>query len=265
MGPLENFTEIALNIAAAAAILIAALWLSGFVAGRIRNLSSKRPELDDMLFKFLASLARWAILAIAVIAVLNRFGVQTTSLVALLGAAGLAVGLALQGTLSNLAAGVMLLLFRPFKTGHFIEAAGHSGTVEEISLFTTELTTPDNVQIIIPNNDIWSSSIVNFSAHDRRRADFTFGVSYDTDLKAAEAAIREQVAADDRVHDDPEPFIKVGNLGDSSVDFTVRLWVAAADYWDVKFDMTRKVKEAFDAKGIDIPFPTQLQLERKID
>jgi len=197
-----------------------------------------------------------------VIFVLGRFGIQTTSLAALIGAAGLAVGLALQGTLSNVAAGVMLVAFRPFKVGDFIEAAGTSGTVRAVTLFTTELTSADNVLIIVPNGDIWSSAITNYSYFETRRCDLVFGVSYDTDLRKAEQAILKCIRADDRAHPAPEPFVKVSNLGDSSVDFTVRVWCDAADYWGLKFDLTRAVKEAFDKAGIEIPFPTRIEIAR---
>lgn len=248
---------LAFDVLVAGAIVVAAFVLSGMAKQAIRRVAERRPELDDTLFAFLGSLARYGVLAIAAIFVLGRFGIETTSLVALVGAAGLAVGLALQGTLSNLAAGVMLLVFRPFKLGDFISAAGQSGTVKSIDLFTTELATPDNVQIIVPNGDIWSSAITNYSAHETRRVDIVFGVSYASDLKAAEAILRAQIDADPRIHTTPEPFVQVTNLGDSSVDFTVRVWCDAGDYWGIKFDLTRAVKDAFDAGGIDIPFPTQ--------
>lgn len=180
---MEWFTDILVNVFIAAAILVAAFWLSSFVGSQLRALGKQYEELDETLFGFLASIARYTILIFAVIFVLARFGVQTTSLVALVGAAGLAIGLALQGTLSNLAAGVMLLGFRPFKIGDYITAAGQSGTVKIIGLFTVELVTPDNIQIIVPNGDIWASSIKNFSIYDTRRAEWVLGVSYDSDLK----------------------------------------------------------------------------------
>ncbi|SLN64965.1 Small-conductance mechanosensitive channel [Pseudoruegeria aquimaris] len=253
--------QLGLNVVAAFAILIVTLWAAKWVKNRIVRLGGKRKELDPTLFAFLGNIARVAVMALGGIFILNRFGVETTSLVALIGAAGLAVGLALQGTLSNFAAGVMLILFRPFKTGDFIEVGGESGTVKEISIFTTELATPDNVQIIIPNAQVWGSPITNYSAHDTRRVDFAFGVSYGSDLKKAEAIIGDLIKADSRILADPEPFVKVGNLGDSSVDFTVRVWCNAADYWDIKFDLTRKVKDAFDAGGIEIPFPTRTMVQ----
>ncbi|KCV82225.1 mechanosensitive ion channel MscS [Actibacterium atlanticum] len=254
-------TALGINVVTALLIAVAALWLSGFVKRYIEGLADKNENLDITLMRFAGSMARYFVLAIAVIFILARFGIETTSLAALLGAAGLAVGLALQGTLSNVAAGVLLIAFRPFKAGDVVEAAGHTGKVAAVTLFTTELTTPDNVQIIVPNGDIFAGAIKNFSHHDTRRVDFVFGVSYGTNLKDAEDIIVKCIEDDERIHADPAPFVKVGNLGDSSVDFTVRVWCDAADYWDVHFDMTRNVKEAFDAGNIDIPFPTTTMIQ----
>lgn len=254
------FSELILNVFTAAIILVVAVWISGWVKALIVKMATRSDHIDVTIASFLASLARYGVLAFAAIFVLNEFGIQTTSLVALVGAAGLAIGLALQGTLSNFAAGVMLAAFRPFKIGDYITAAGQSGTVRAITIFTTELATPDNIQIIVPNSDIWSSAIVNYSFHDTRRVDLVFGVSYDTDLKKAEKILHTLIAADPRILPDPEPFVAVTNLGDSSVDFTLRLWCDAADYWTLKFDMTRSVKEAFDKGKIDIPFPTRTQI-----
>jgi len=251
-----------LNLVYALAILVAALWIGGTVKRRIEALPKRNRRIDPTLTGFLGSFARYAVLAVAVVFILGRFGIQTTSLVALIGAAGLAIGLALQGTLSNLAAGVMLIGFRPFKVGDFIAAGGHSGTVAAITLFTTELTTPDNVQIIVPNSDIWSSPITNYSHHATRRCDLVFGVSYDSDLKRAEAVLRRCIDADRRVMADPEPFVKVTRLGEYAVEFTLRLWCDTDDFWELKFDLIRAVKEAFDAEGIEIPFPTQVEIAR---
>ena len=258
---MEWFIDLMINVFIDAAIMLAAVWLSGFVGKQLRSLGKQYEELDETLFGFLASLARYTILIFATIFVLARFGVQTTSLVALVGAAGLAIGLALQGTLSNLAAGVMLLGFRPFKVGDYITAAGQSGTAKVIGLFTVELVTPDNIQVIVPNRDIWSSSIKNYSIYDTRRAQWVFGVSYDSDLKKAETILRKLIEKDERSHEDPAPFVKVTNLGDSSVDFTVRVWCDRSDYWEFKCDMTRAVKEAFDKGGVDIPYPTITQIQ----
>ena len=250
------------NVFYAALILLAALWLSALVKRRIEGLAERHERIDRTLSGFFGELARYAIVAIAVIFVLGRFGIQTTSLVALIGAAALAVGLALQGTLANLAAGVMIILFRPFKAGDYITGGGQSGTVSALTLVYTELTTPDNVQIIVPNGDLWARPIVNYSAHDTRRCDLTVGVSYDTDLARAEEVLRAVIADEPRAFKEPEPFIRVTDLGPSSVDFTLRIWCKASDYWDMRFDLTRRIKEALDEAGIEIPFPTTLQINR---
>jgi small conductance mechanosensitive channel len=205
---------------------------------------------------FFASLAKYIILAVTIIAVLNQFGVETTSLVAVIGAAGLAIGLALQGTLSNIAAGVMLLIFRPFKVDDFIEVAGHAATVKELNLFFTQLATADNIRIIIPNAQIWGGSLKNFSSNPTRCVDFVFGISYDANIDQAMALISDVVTADERVHKDPEPFPSVSNIGDSAADITARVWVNSDDFWSVKFDTTKLVKEGMDAEGVDIPYPS---------
>jgi small conductance mechanosensitive channel len=253
---------LAINVLYALLIIVVALIVAGWIRRRIVAFADKHPRADSTLFGFLGSLAKYAVLTFAAIFVLNRFGIQTTSLVALIGAAGLAIGLALQGTLSNLAAGVMLILFRPFRAGDFVDAAGTSGTVKEISLFFTEMATPNNVQVIVPNGDIWSSAITNYSVNPTRRVDLTLGVSYDSDLKKVDRVLNEVIAADRRILDDPAPFVKVTNLGDSSVDFTLRVWVERTDWWDTTCDMKRAVKDAFDAEGIDIPFPTRTILRQ---
>jgi len=255
-----------INVLGAIVILVVGFWGSGWVGKMIRNLGVRYPKLDVTLFSFLGSLARWAIVALTVIVVLGQFGVETTSLIALIGAAGLAVGLALQGTLSNLAAGVMLLVFRPFKVGDFVTAGGQTGTVEEISLFTTQIVSPDNVLTIVPNGDIWASAVTNFSAKDTRRLDLVFGVAYSSDLKAVEEALREVISDDGRALSTPaEPFVAVSNLGASSVDFTIRVWCASSDYWPLRFHLLQTVKETFDTRGIEIPFPTTTILRRPAD
>ena len=252
-----------LNVIFAAAILIVGFLVAGWAKRFITDKALEHEELDDTLFTFIGSMVRYAVIAFTVIMVLARFGVQTTSLIAVIGAAGLAIGLALQGTLSNVAAGVMLMIFRPFKLGQYIEAAGHAGTVKEITLFTTELATLDNVQIIIPNSAVWSGSIINYSHHDTRRVDLVFGVSYGSDLKVAEETLRQIMADDGRILDDPEPFLMVTELGASSVDFTMRVWCERSDYAPLKFDLTRRAKEALDAAGVDIPFPTTTVIQAK--
>jgi small conductance mechanosensitive channel len=194
-------------------------------------------------------------LAVVVIAVLNLFGIETTSLVAVVGAAGLAIGLALQGTLSNFAAGVMLLIFRPFKKGDYVVAGGSSGTVSEVGIFVTTLTTPDNVKIIVPNSDVAGGTITNYSANDTRRNDLVIGISYDDDIGKAISVIQGILDADPRVHKDPEPVIAVSELGDSSVNLVVRPWCTASDYWTLRFDLQRKIKEELESEGCSIPYP----------
>lgn len=251
------------SVVGAVAILLAGWIISAWVQRRIANLSKKNRHLDDMLFEFLASVMRYVIMGFTILFVLNTFGVQTTSVVAVIGAAGLAIGLALQGTLSNVAAGVMLILFRPIKIGDFVEVAGEMGTVREISLNFTELADLSNVQVIVPNAEVWGNIITNYSTNGTRRAEWTFGVGYGANLKDAEEIIRNTIMADERSHAEPEPFVQVTNLGDSSVDFLVRVWCDASVYFGFRADMTRKVKEALDAGGIDIPFPTRTMIQAK--
>ena len=248
---------LALNVVYAILIVIAALVIAGWAKRRVEGFARRHPKVDSTLFGFLGSLVKYAILAMAAIFVLNRFGIQTTSLVAVIGAAGLAVGLALQGTLSNLAAGVMLVLFRPFRVGDYIEGGGQSGTVREISLFYTELATYDGLQVIIPNGDIWSSAIKNYSANPTRMMDLTIGVSYGSDLQKAQEILERIATSDPRALSDPAPFVKVKELGASSVDFVFRVWANRPDWWALKCDLTRRIKEEFDANGVEIPFPTQ--------
>lgn len=248
---------LALNVVYAIVILIVAQIVSGWAKRRIEGVAKRHPRLDVTLFGFIANVVKYVILAMAAIFILNRFGIQTTSLVALIGAAGLAIGLALQGALSNLAAGVMIIMFRPFRVGQYIEAGSVAGTVTEITLFFTEMKTYDGLQVIVPNSDIWSSAIKNYSVNPTRLVDLTIGVSYDSDLRAAERVLTQIAQDDPRVLDDPAPFIKVKQLGDSSVDFVFRVWAKSPDWWALKCDLNRAIKEGFDAAGVGIPFPTQ--------
>lgn len=244
------------SVFAAAGILILGWIVSAWLQGRVRALGRKHKNLDDMLFDFLAAIVRYVVLGFAFLFVLNTFGVETTSIVAVVGAAGLAVGLALQGTLSNIAAGVMLILFRPVKLGDFVDVGGTMGTVKSLNLNFTELADVSNAQVIIPNAQVWGNIITNYSTNATRRAEWTFGVGYGVNLADAERIIRETIMADPRSKADPEPFIQVNNLGASSVDFLVRVWVDAGELFGYQADMKRKVKEALDAGGVDIPFPT---------
>ncbi len=254
-------TALGVNVVSALIILLVAYWASGWAKARISRLSETHARIDPTLFGFLANLARYFILLIAVIFVLGRFGIQTTSLVALIGAAGLAIGLALQGALTNLAAGVMIVLFRPIRNGDFVEIGGCMGTVRQITLFFTELDTADNLRMILPNGDVWARPISNYSVNPTRRCELRIGVSYDTDLKKAEAAIRRAIEADERAFADPAPVIKVAQLGDSSVDFVLRVWCDAGHLWALRCDLTRAIKDAFDADGITIPFPTRTVIQ----
>jgi small conductance mechanosensitive channel len=194
-------------------------------------------------------------MTIVAIAAINQLGVQTTSLVAVVGAAGLAVGLALQGSLANFAAGVLIVLFRPYQAGDMIEAAGESGVVQEVQIFTTIINTLDNKKVIIPNSQIMGGSITNYTANELRRVDLVAGVSYEDDLDKVKAALQDVVAADKRVVADPAPTIAVSEMADSSINFVVRPWVTPDDYWDVYFDLTEAIKKRFDQEGISIPFP----------
>ena len=247
--------EFGTNILLAILILIVGFWIAGRISSAVRNLGEKYEKLDDTLFRFLGSIARYVVLAFVFIAVLNRFGVQTTSIVALLGAAGLAVGLALQGALSNLSAGVLLLIFRPYKVGDFVDAAGKFGKVTEIDLFTTIMQTFDNQQIIIPNGQIWGEQIVNHSHHTIRGVDMHFGIAYDEDIDKAKAVIMEVLSAHEHVLKDPAPFVEVETLNDSSVDFLVRPFCDGAHYFDILYSVPEQVKKALDKAEIEIPFP----------
>ncbi|WP_084418888.1 mechanosensitive ion channel family protein [Henriciella litoralis] len=245
----------ALKVVGALLVLFIGLRIAGWLAKVVKTQTSKRPGVDDTLGSFFGSLVRWFVTAAVFIASLQVFGVQATSFVAILGALTLAIGLSLQGALGNIASGVMIMLFRPYSMGDFVEIAGVSGTVKDINLFQTILSTVDNVKIIIPNSEAIDGIIKNFSGFDTRRCDITFGIDYDDDMDAAIGIIKSLADDDERVMRDPEPFVKVTNLGDSSVDITARLWCKAEDLWGLKFDMTKRVKEQFDKQGISIPYP----------
>lgn len=251
------------TVAAAAAILIIGFWFAGRGAAWVRRGIAKYDGIDPLLGNFFASILRYIIIIVTVLAVLGKFGVETTSFLAIFGAAGLAIGLALQGTLSNLAAGVMMMIFRPFKIGDFVEVAGMTGSVTRVTIFITELTTSDNVQRLIPNGDVWGSAIANFAAHDTRRFDLVFGIGYGANINHAMEVISACLAADDRVMTDPEPMVAVTNLGGSSVDITARAWSARSDFYTLQCDLRKTVKEALDAANVDIPFPTTTVIMEK--
>ncbi len=246
-----------ISLVGAIVILIAGFWVANRARSGVVRLMQRFDNIDQTLTGFLAGLVRYTIIAVTVLAVLAQFGVQTASLLAVMGAAGLAIGLALQGTLSNVAAGVMLLFLRPFKLGDSIDAGGVSGSVKAITLFRTELTTPDNVQIFVPNSDVWGSAISNYSYNSTRRVEIECGIAYNDDIGKAFDVMRSVVAEDARVLPAPAPMIAVKSLGNSSVNVICRVWVKSDDYWPFTFDKQREIKEGYDAAGLNIPFPTR--------
>jgi small conductance mechanosensitive channel len=243
-----------INIVMAIAIFLVGKFVVGVLV-RITKKIMAKGGVDNILINFVASIISTILLLFVVIAALDQLGVETTSLIALIGAAGLAIGLALQGTLQNLASGVMLIIFRPFNDGDFVEAAGVSGVVETIGIFTTTMRSGDNREIIIPNGEIFGGTITNYSKRSTRRVDMVFGIGYDDDLKKAKEIISRILAEDERILKNPEPLVAVAELADSSVNFNVRPWCATAEYWNVYFDTHEKVKLTFDAEGISIPYP----------
>lgn len=244
----------AINIVMALLIYIIGKMVVGIIVNLLRKLLVKA-KMDDILVNFVSSIISSLLILFVIVASLDQLGVDTTSFIALVGAAGLAIGLALQSSLQNFAAGVMLIIFRPFKAGDFVEAGGTSGVVEDISIFSTKLKTGDNREVIIPNGSIYGGTITNYSAKATRRVDMVFGIGYDDDIRLAKEIINKVIGADERILKEPETLIAVSELADSSVNFAVRPWVKSADYWGVKFDLTENIKLAFDEKGISIPYP----------
>jgi small conductance mechanosensitive channel len=250
----ELLTVFGVKILAALAVFIIGRWIVKYLGNLTRRIMQKR-NVDPTLTKFVANMTYVALLTFVILAALGMLGIQTTSFIAVLGAAGLAVGLALQGSLSNFAAGVLMMIFRPFKVGDFIEGAGAAGVVEAIQIFTTQLATPDNKTIIIPNAKLTADNIINYSTKGTRRADMVFGIGYDDDIDKARDIITDILSNDERVLKDPPLQVAVSELGDNSVNFAVRAWVNAGDYWGLVFNATETVKKRFDAEGISIPFP----------
>lgn len=248
--------DVAINVFVALLIFIIGRWIARAIVKAIRKMMQAQ-EADKILETFVSNLAYWVLMVFVIIAAINRIGIQTTSLIAIMGAAGLAIGLALQGSLANFAAGVLIVVFRPYRVGDFVEAAGIAGVVQQVQILTTVLKTGDNKQIVVPNGQIMGSIITNYSANDTRRVDMVIGVSYSDDLDKVRATIKELVDADERILKDPECLIAVGALADSSVNFNVRPWVNTADYWGVMFDLTEAIKKRFDKEGISFPFPQQ--------
>ncbi len=252
-GTADLVVSYAFSVVGAIILLVAGFIVAGWAKRAVFHALDKRG--DTTLARFMAAGARYGVLILVGVTVLAQFGVQTASIIAALGAAGLAIGLALQGTLQNVAAGVMLLFLRPFKIGDFINAGSVMGSVEEIGLFATELKTFDGLYVLAPNSSVWGSPVTNYSRVERRRFDLTIGIGYDDDVDLALETLGELVRGDDRVLDDPEPFLFVGALGDSAVEVTARVWIGASDWWTASRELTKKAKQEFDARGISIPFP----------
>lgn len=247
-------TEWGLEVLGALVVLVLGRLAAGWVRRGIGTMLT-RGKVDQTLVPFLSGIAYYGVIAMVLVAVLGMIGVQTASLIAVLGAAGLAVGLALQGTLSSFAGGVMLLVFRPFRVGDYVEAGGAAGSVQSVGLFSTTFHTPDNVRIIVPNSRIYGDIVKNYAANDTRRNDMVVGISYDDDIGVAIETIREILRGDDRVLAEPAPVVAVSELGDSSVNLVVRPWCKREDYWALRFDMMRALKERLETAGCSIPFP----------
>ena len=247
-------TDWGIKVLAALAIFIIGRWVAKGIRRGVRRMMEKGGA-DPIIIGFVGSIVYIALLAFVVIAALGQLGIQTTSFIAILGAAGLAVGLALQGSLANFAAGFLMIIFRPFKVGDFVEAAGVAGVVKDMQIFTTTMKTGDNKTIIIPNAKISGDNIINYSAEENRRVDMTVGVAYDADLSKVRDVLNDIISKDDRILSDPPPLVVVGELADSSVNFIVRLWTKSENYWGVNFDTNETIKNRFDEAGIGIPFP----------
>ncbi len=246
--------EYGLKLIYAIVILMIGLWIIKAISNGLKKFMVKR-KVDESLVPFLTSMLNMVLKVMLVITVMSMLGIQMTSFIAILGAAGLAVGMALSGTLQNFAGGVMILIFKPFKVGDFIDAQGYTGVVNEIQIFITILTTPDNKTVIIPNGGLANGSLINFSAQETRRVDWTFGIAYGDKAEDAKKILMELMNADERILQNPEPFVGLSELGDSSLNFATRAWVKSEDYWGVFFDMNENVYNAFNEKGLSIPFP----------
>jgi small conductance mechanosensitive channel len=250
------FTNYSLKILGAILILIIGKWLASYLSKLLGKIMRKN-NMDETLTRFLGKIAYYALLIMVIIAALGQLGINTTSFLTIVGAAGLAIGLALKDSLSNLAAGVMLIMFRPFKVGDFVTAGGQSGTVESIAIFNTTLTTGDNQTVIVPNSSITADVITNVNAKPTRRIDLVVGIGYDDNIGEARSVLEDLIKTDSRILSDPAPTIAVSELADSSVNLVVRPWVKTSDYWAVRFDLTEKIKLTFDEKNISFPYPQQ--------
>lgn len=252
----EKITEWGPKLIVAAIILIVGLIVLRVLTGIIKKSINKSSKLDETLKPFLISLSTALLKVLFAISIASSLGLELTSFVAVLGAAGLAVGMALSGTLQNFAGGVLILILKPFKVGDFIQAQGYDGTVKEIQIFHTILNTPDNKRVVIPNGPMSNGSLINFSAEDTRRIDFVFGISYDDDIHKAKQLLNNIFEADERVFKDPKPFIRLGEMADSSVNIKVRVWANSSDYWPIFWDMQEKVYDVFNNEGVNFPYPS---------
>lgn len=252
----------ALKVLGALIILIIGMRIAARLGRLVRNTAMKRDSIDDTLGSFLGSMVRWAITAATLIASLQVFGIEATSFVAILGAMTLAIGLSLQGALGNIASGVMIMAFRPYQLGDYVEMAGVAGSVQDINLFQTVLATPDNIKIMVPNSQAIDGVIKNYSGYTTRRIDLVFSIDYNDNMDDALGLIRRIVDKDQRILTEPEPFVRVTELAASSVDISVRVWAEASDYFDIKFDLTKQAKEALDAAGISIPYPHTVMVQK---
>lgn len=250
------------KLVAAILIWIVGIWLIRILLKTIKKTMETR-DYDVSLKKFLLNLVSWVSKIILIVVVLGTVGIETTSFAAILAAAGLAIGLAMQGSLANFAGGILIMIFKPIKVGDFIEAQGEAGTVKEIEIFTTKLTSTDNKEIIIPNGKLSNDNIVNYSALDMRRVDLKFGVGYGSDLKQTKDVLMAQLTAHPLILKEPAPMVRLSELADSSLNFIVRPWVKTADYWGVYFDIMESTKEALDAAGIEIPYPHQVEIQKQ--
>ena len=259
---ITNGPGLALKIVSFLAILIIGFWIAKKLSAAAKKVALKSPNVDETLANFLSSIVGYVVKIMVLIAAITHIGVEATSLVAILGAATLAIGLALQGTLGNVAAGVMLMLFRPYKLGDYVEVAGNEGVVDDVNIFTTNLATIDNVKVIIANGEAWGSTIKNFSSLGLRRVDVDYGIHYDDDIDKAIKVINDVAAAHPDVLSEPHgPWAKVVTLNESSVDIQSRVWCKPGHYWDVMFDLKKSIKEAFDENDITIPYPTSIELD----
>ena len=247
--------EYGMDILGAVIVLILGWAAAGWFSSKARRAAERSGKIDDTLTPLISKVVRFLVLIITVLAVLNQFGVQTASVIAILSAAGLAIGLALQGTLTNIASGIVILILRPFQVGDVVDIGGTKGVVDEVGLFTTNMHTFNNVAITMPNSKVWGNTITNFTTNDTRRIDLVIGIGYDDSMDKAIDLLEEIVKADERVLPEPEPMIKVSNLGASSVDIVVRPWVKSTDYIQTQFDLTKRIKERFDEEGVSFPFP----------